>query len=319
MVQFVFTVRRFGVLHQRSGHAVRGRRDGNWSRRGLFRGRLPLASLVLTLAACPGAQLSAVEPIDVAVGQLVPYQPSELSAEAAMESVQWLASLALEKMPRKIDGDKDWGETRRFWAGVKLRFDDGKLKTNSRVRRLEHGRWVQYEIELPDPKAANKPTATIHQVQFKSNEETGLRRWQIDSTIVAPMKFQARVQRWNMGVKLFSLTIEGKMRLRMKSSALIGFDVDYSEIPPALVFDPLIEDARIGLDAFEVDRVSRIGGDAAEGWGEVVQEVIVETYLSKLNDRLPVKINQAIAKERDNLRLSLADWLNWTLQQPESE
>ncbi len=214
-------------------------------------------------------------------------------------------------MPRTIDGDKDWGKRKRVWAGVKFRFDDGKLDTHRRFRQVEHGRWVRYELQLPAQGASNEATATIHDVQFRENDETGARRWQVESTMVAPLKFEAQIQRWNLGVKLFSVTIEGRMRLRMKSSALIGFETDYTEIPPALVFDPQVEQARIALESFEIDRVSHIGGDVAEGWGEIVQEVIVETYVNQLNKQLVQKLNRAIDKERSDLRLSTAEWFRW--------
>ena len=105
------------------------------------------------------------------------------------------------------------------------------------------------------------------------------------------------------------------MRLSLRSTASIGFETDYSEIPPALVFDPTIRQAKVSLDSFEVDRVSKIGGDIAEGWGEVVQKVIVETYVDHLNKKLVHKLNRAIDKERDDLRLSTAEWFRWNAQQ----
>jgi hypothetical protein len=68
------------------------------------------------------------------------------------------------------------------------------------------------------------------------------------------------------------------------------------------------------MESFEVERVSRIGGDVAEGWGEVVQEVIVETYLKQLNKRLVAKLNKAIDKERDDIKISIAQWFRWSPQ-----
>ena len=256
-------------------------------------------------------QAIAIEPSD---RKTIPAQPLDLSDAQALQAVQWLASFALERMPRTIDGDKNWGDTTRVWAGVKVRFDDGKLKTKRRYRKLKHGRWTRYQIELPDVDARHGVSAKIHNVEFQQRNKTGMPRWQVESTVVAPMKFEARVQRWNLGLKLFSVTIEGRMRLRMKSSALIGMDTDYREIPPALVFDPHIQKARINMETFEVERVSHVGGDLAEGWGEVVQEVILETYIKQLNKRLSAKLNKAIAKERDDLKISIAQWFRWNPQ-----
>ena len=74
------------------------------------------------------------------------------------------------------------------------------------------------------------------------------------------------------------------------------------------MIDPRIHEAHLFLDRFEVDRISDIGGDVAEGWGEVIQELLVERLIKKQNERLVDQLNQSIERERDDLRLSLADW-----------
>ena len=301
------------MLYQRFRDALRRCRDGDRPRRRLLRRRLSLTlvGLFLTTAVWNPPQGSAVEPADV---RQVPARLLDLSDAQALQAVQWLASYALDRVPRTIDGDRHWGDTKRVWAGVKVRFDDGKLKTKRRYRNLKHGRWVRYEIELPDADARHRATAKVREVEFRQHNEVGMPRWQVKSTIVAPMKFEARIQRWNLGVKLFSVTIEGRIRLRMKSTALIGMETDFREIPPALVFDPHILTSKIDMESFEVERVSHVGGDVAEGWGEVVQEVIVETYLKQLNKRLVAKLNKSIDKERDDMKISIAQWFRWSPQ-----
>ncbi len=235
-----------------------------------------------------------------------------VSESQARASIQWLASLALEKMPRTLDGDKDWGKTKKVWAGVRVRRDGFKLKTHRRFRELEQGRWIKYEVTFPDPKAGNAPAVTVHSVLPSIDAVTGQQRWKIDSSVVTPMKFTARIQRWNLGVKLFSMTITGEMRVRLASSASVGFLSDYGEIPPALVIDPRIDQAQLVLERFEVDRVSHIGGDAAEQWGELMEEILVDRFVKKQNERLVDKMNRSIEKERDDLRLSMTEWFaNW--------
>ena len=150
---------------------------------------------------------------------------------------------------------------------------------------------------------------TVHRVRQVIDSVTGEQRWQIESSIRAPMTFTARIQRWNLGVKLFSLTIKGDMRVRLKSTASVGFVADYAEVPPALVIDPRIEKAEVLLEHFEVDRISNIGGDVAEEWGELMEDVIRDRFLAKQNDKLVAKLNKSIDKERDDLRLSMADWI----------
>jgi hypothetical protein len=124
------------------------------------------------------------------------------------------------------------------------------------------------------------------------------------------MTFSAQIQRWNLGVKLFSVTILGEFTVRLDSTASVDFVTDYSVLPPALMFDPRIDQANLVLEHFEVDRVSHIGGDVAEEWGELMEDVIRDRLLKRQNEQLAAKLNRAIEKERDNLRVSMLDWLS---------
>ena len=231
-----------------------------------------------------------------------------LTPQQARSSVQWLAAVALKKLPRTLDGDRDWGDTKRVWSGVRVKRDGWKLKTHRRYREVEHGRWIRYAVTLPDPNAGNAPAVVIHQAIPVDDPLSGDQRWRIDSTISAVMKFKARIQRWNLGARIYSLTVSGEMQVRLATSASMGFFADYGEVPPALVIDPKVERAHLELERFEVNRVSHIGGDAAEHWGDLMEEILVERLVRKQNDKLVPKLNRAIEKERDDLRFSLAQW-----------
>ena len=232
-----------------------------------------------------------------------------VSDEQARHAVQWLASLALEKAPRTYDGDKDWGKQKKLWAGVKVRRDGWKLNTHRRWKEVNHGRWLRYAVAMPPATAANGPQVTVHDVGPAIDPLTGQDRIRIRASIVSPLTFTSRLQRWNLGVRLFSMTVSGDMRARLLVTASIGFHPDYSEVPPALVVDPRIEDAQLVLEHFEVNKISHLGGDVAEGWGELVEELIAERFIDKQNQKLVSRLNRSIEKERDDLRISLADWL----------
>ncbi|MCG8652879.1 MAG: hypothetical protein MI861_23770 [Pirellulales bacterium] len=236
-------------------------------------------------------------------------QAMVVSEDQAKKSIQWLADLALNKAPRTFDGDKHWGEQKKLWAGVRMDLDGFKLKTHRRWREVNHGRWLKYEVTLPPAAASNAALAEIRNVQSVQDEKTGQPRWQIQSTVVAPMTFTARIQRWNLGVRLYSMTVTGRLQVRLNSTASVAFVADYTEVPPAFVIDPRIDQAHLVMEHFEVDRISHIGGDFAEEWGELLEDVIGERFLQKQNERLVAKLNKSIDKERDDLRLSMADWL----------
>lgn len=247
----------------------------------------------------PGQRKSSLPP--VASTQL-PF--GELTPDQARGSVQWLADLAMQKLPPQFDGDKDWGNTKQIWSGVKLRFEGLKLRTKRRHRDVNHGRWVSYQLKLPPRLASDRANLSINDVTL---EDSSLgKHWRVDSSLVIPMDFVARVQRWNRGIKLFSVTVEGWMKVRIRSQSTITFHFDYADVPPGIIVDPRVVSSDLKLESFEVNRVSRIGGDLAEGWGEIVQEVIVERFVRSTNDRLTEKLNRSIDKNRDDLRLSIS-------------
>ena len=235
-------------------------------------------------------------------------QTLQITSDQAKDSVQWLANKASRHIPRTMNGDKNWGGTKRVWAGFKMRMDGFKLRTNRRHRELEQGRWVKYEVTLPDV----PPAIKITDVSPIIDATTGEQSWTITSSVVSPMEFEARVQRWNLGVKLFSVTVVGKARIRLNSTLSVGFHANYGEIPPGLVIAPTIQKAALVMEHFEVDRVSNIGGDVAEQWGELLEDILIERLIKRQNEKLVGKLNKSIEKERDDLKISLSEWFeNW--------
>jgi hypothetical protein len=90
----------------------------------------------------------------------------------------------------------------------------------------------------------------------------------------------------------------------------VGFHANFGEIPPGLVIDPNVKTAILVMEHFEVDRVSKIGGDVAEQWGEVMEELLVERLIHRQNKKIVAQLNKSIDKERDDLELSLSEWFD---------
>ena len=269
-----------------------------------------VAACLLTMSIVGG------EPPTIDSNPALPAGQVDVSPEHARASVQWLATLAIEKAPRDFHGDKDWGEQKKLWAGIRVKRDGLKLKTHRRWKHVNHGRWIRYEAQLPavSVKSAGAgtsgPAAKIHSVTQRPDAVDGHPRWQIDSSVTSPLTFAAQVQRWNVGLKLYSVTIRGVMRVRLDSRMSVAFVTDYSEVPPAFVIDPRVENARLELEHFEVERVSHIGGDVAEEWGELLEDLFRDRFLKRQNEKIVDKLNRAIDRERDDLRLSMAEWLS---------
>lgn len=189
---------------------------------------------------------------------------------------------------------------------MKFERDGWKLTTRRRHRELRHGRWVRYRLTLPatDRPLEKLPLSEIH---VAVNEATALGdgRWRVASTMIVPMQFDTRIERWNLGVQWYSFHLTGDLRVRLETTATIGFLADYAEIPPAVVVQPKVEQAKLVLERFEVDRISKLGGDFAEGLGDVAREVIEETWLKRQNERLAERINEKLDRRRKSMRWSL--------------
>lgn len=274
-----------------------------------------LCRLVLTGAGSLGSiRGAAAEPpltgSDPGSTNRIPESPLSISPEQARESFQWLASLAAKQIPPVFEGDKGWGETKRIWAGVKLDLDGHKLTTHRRYRDLRHGRWSRYQL-TPSHLTRDPENAASSGLQIVIDEVQSLQdgRWRVRSTIRAPIHFETRIERWNLGVQWYSIQVGGELRVRVEATATVGFIADYSDIPPALIIDPEIDRARLILETFEVRRISKLGRDIAGNLGDIAQSLIEETWLKKENDRLVTRINTKIDRRRDDLRWSLWDFL----------
>lgn len=237
-----------------------------------------------------------------------PLSPLRISPGQARDSFQWLATLAANQIPDVIEGDKGWGDTKKVWAGVKFGNDGLRITTHRRYRDLRHGRWTRYRLTPARRGSAAEPSDSFR-VTVNRVQPLGGSRWQIDTTIRAPLAFDARVERWNLGVQWYSLSGEGELEVRVDATVVVGFFADYADIPPAFVVDPKITAAKIELERLRVRRISKLGRDIAENLSDLMKSLIDETWVEKENGRLVGRLNEKIDRKRDDLRWSLWDTL----------
>lgn len=238
-------------------------------------------------------------------------QTASISPGQAQESFQWLAGQMVRHIPQTISGDDDWGNTKEVWAGVRVRRDGWKLKTNRRKKELRHGRWIRYQIELPDV-ASGRESATpqpIDSVEIQS-VTPDLRAWRIDAVARAPADFSVRMERWNLGVQLYSIEIRGKMTVSMRTVLTLSIRPDWSEVLPAMQLDANVEQATLAIERFEVDRISKIGGDVAEEIGDLAEHTIGKIWIRKENSRLVARLNRTIGENQADMRWSMIDWIH---------
>ena len=295
MVKLLFSERSSCVLHQRSQHDRGRSRDGERARRRLFCRGLSLAnrdwrtgwatSAVLA-ALISGVALSGTtrgqttiadsEPNGVGSGLSAERVSAERDSEAqARATVQSLVDFAIRTSPRHYDGQKNWESTKKVWSGIKFKRDGLRVSTNRRWREVRHGLQTRYQVRLPGAEAAPSPVrANVRSVTQFTGSDTQPAGWEIACDLATPLDFTARIERWNLGVRLYSIEVSGHMTIRMDLNGRLASYPDYSVLPPAIVIDPNVTSASLHLDALHLDRISKIGGEVAETWGEVIEKII---------------------------------------------
>ena len=230
------------------------------------------------------------------------------SPEEARRTVQALVDFALGLLPRSYSSDKHWDKRKKIWAGVELHREGFRLKTKRRWREVRHGRWTKYEIRFPGDENRPPPVeAQVRDVRAET-DANGQLVWVIKSHLKSPLDFSARIERWNLGSKWYTFTVTGHMTVSLSMTSTLTSRLDYSELPPAMVIDPKVREAKLTLLGFHVDRISKVGGEVAEQWGKVAEKVATEILIEDYNQKIVEKLNRSIDKRRDDLRLSPMEW-----------
>lgn len=227
-----------------------------------------------------------------------------LSPAERAEAVQWACDLIQSNLPATYQGKKNWDHRKRIYAGVDVDFDHGKLKTHRKYREVRHGNWLRYQIDLKDPTDPRYLQFTVVGVDALPDGKTRV-DLQIDSTI----DIELQQQRWDLGVQLFSVTSHGHARVRLRLLADIGSYFDTTKIPPDVILDPLVKQAKLEVIDLEMDKIGVLGSDLAEELGDVVERQLRDDYLPKQSEKLADKLNQQIDRRRSKLRVSASDWL----------
>lgn len=228
-----------------------------------------------------------------------------LPPEEARQVLQWAADWVRQVLPASYQDDKDWGKRTRVYAGVKVDLDDGRIKTKRRWKELKHGRWLRYTVHLRDPTDPQRLGIRITHAEQGPDQRIRFAA-QLDSVL----DVELQQERWNLGTRLFSVSVQAQVKLRMLIAGDVGFELDVTRIPPDLLADPQIASTELSLVDLKVDRISKIGGDVAESIGDLVKRIIRQEYLPGQQAAITHKLNAQIDRRRDRLRLGASQWLS---------
>lgn len=230
--------------------------------------------------------------------------PTQVLPEAASKAMYgFLASIIRENIPEKHTEDKEWNRTKEIYAGIKFRREGLKIETERRWKTVNHGLWRKYEVQLIDPD--NRLTVRLSDVHWQPDG-----RLHAHLTIIAETFVTAWQTQWNLGIRVYAIRSEAKITMQLDVDATIGFGLDNTAFPPALVVDPHIHNASLQMSSFHVDRIGKLGGDISEELGDSIENLVRKLVVKPQSEKLAAKLNRQIDKKRDDLRIEAGDWLN---------
>lgn len=240
--------------------------------------------MALTLPATSGAApaVGSLPPIDASLAQL-------------------LEARLLASLPPAFEHSVDWGATIRMFDGWEWQRDEGRLRLETRKKEVRHGKWELHRATLVQPRQRLS-------VRVANLRAAGPGRIALDVIVAAPVHGESRLERWRYGVKMFNYAAEAEGTLHVRCSAEVAVRYQSGKLLGALVVEPRVTAVELGLDDFELQRISKFDGPIVHGFGKSLQGVLAR-QLRAQEPRVVEQLNAGIAAHPERLRFSLDDLL----------
>jgi hypothetical protein len=215
--------------------------------------------------------------------------PSEPASEAesgeaslsagGMTWARLMRELSQEFIPADYEVRRDWGDTAEVFSGFRVRTSRGRLRISKRTRRVNHGLWRRFRVQLVHPE--DRLSIKLRNVRL---EETGGIAGEI--VLTARLRCTADAVSWNYGVRGPGATILTDLTLRAVSEwRLVLRNNDPDAWIPEFSLVPEVRSLRLRILDFDVRRIGPIGGDVAGELGDA-SRLIVEELLERQEPRL---------------------------------
>jgi hypothetical protein len=174
-----------------------------------------------------------------------------------------------------------------------------EVKTKRKWKEVNHGTWKKYRLTLIDPDQHL-------QARIAHLRQTGPGRIAFQLSLAAKIDAYARLQEWRRGLRLLSISADAVADIELDVALEMTTELDATKLPPDLVLQPTATAAELRLVQFKLKRVSKADGPIIRELGDGLEDVL-RNRLAANRDKLTAKINKALAKNPDALRLSLHD------------
>lgn len=226
-----------------------------------------------------------------------PARSSIVPEDSSIAPEELLAGWIAGAIPTRYEKKDDWGKTTRITVGLETRRRGLRLRIRKKEKDVPHGIWKSYRVALRD--APHVPRVVVEKLRAVAPGRAAA-----TIRVSAPLDAWARTRIYQRGVHLGTYTAEGNARVNVRLECELGVKLDTSMGWPALILDPIIRTARVDLHEFRLRRVSNADGPLVRELGHAVKHVIEDELEPH---KLTRKLNRAIEKKRDRLRLDVTN------------
>ncbi|MEM7314352.1 MAG: hypothetical protein AAF497_14485 [Planctomycetota bacterium] len=274
---------------------------------------LILSSLV-TEVSTVGQVVESLPPLQPLPIELPGEDPKEIDVKEAPDGAKtFLKTLLMQSLPQDYEKSKGWGDQRKRWDGLHIKADGLRIKTKRRWKLANHGTWKKYTVTMVDP----DEHLTVRIVNLR---EAGLGKVGFDLELGAKLHILGRLQEWNRGVRLVSLSAEAVADVDVKIGMQITTSLNPAKFPPDVIVKPVAESASVQMRDLELLRLSNATGPIVRELGDALEDA-AQRKIAEQNDKLVEKLNKEFEKKKDDLRLSLSDLVKnkWLGLKPKSK
>ncbi len=203
--------------------------------------------------------------------------------------------LIAEAVPRKFEGEKDWGKTKKITTGLRSEGNFFRFDIHSKRSEVNDGVWKKYRVTLVEPdKNLEIRIDDLHRL------ESG--KYALKLFVAAKVHGWARAVVYEHGVHLISLEAEGDTATRLWIDAEIDVaTIESSTLIPGIELRPVVTEARLKFDDFKLKRISDVRGAVAKELGDLLRKELEKELSGK---KLVNRLNRAFQKHPERLRLS---------------
>lgn len=243
-----------------------------------------IAIVALLLLVCSAALRDSVADPASTLPSLAPEIIAQLSAP-----------LIAEVIPREYERSDDWGKTRTITTGVRSSGNFFKFDIHRRKDDVKDGVWKKYRVTLVEPEKN-----LVVRIDNLRKLESG--RYSLTFFVTAKIHGWVRAVVYERGIHIISLESEGDTTVRLWLDAEIGIEsVSGKSALPGLALRPVVTNARLKLDDFELQRISDVSGPIVHELGDGLRHVIEDRFSGP---ELVAKINRSLEKRRDRLEIT---------------